>query len=78
VGLERQLQVLEHAELLEHRGLLELAAWVKPFAGIFMDLIPRSPSFVWYQYSTIPPVGQQKGAAAWVRQLQIGSIYSAE
>jgi len=26
-----------------------------------MDLIPRSPNFVWYQYSTIPPVGQQKG-----------------
>ena len=26
VGLERELQVLEHAELLEHRGLLELAA----------------------------------------------------
>jgi hypothetical protein len=26
VGLQRQLQVLEHAELLEHRGLLELAA----------------------------------------------------
>jgi hypothetical protein len=25
-GLERQLQVLEHGELLEHRGFLELAA----------------------------------------------------
>ena len=41
-----------------------LPAWVKPFAGIFMDLIPRSSSFIWYQYSTIPPVGQQKGTAA--------------
>ena len=58
-----------------------LPAWVKPFAGIFMDLIPLlyfqiHLGFVWYQYSTIPPGGQQKGTAA-PPFLLCGTIWNA-
>jgi hypothetical protein len=47
-----------------------------------MDLIPLLYfqiylRFVWYQYSTIPPVGQQKGAAALLPFLLRGTIGNA-
>jgi hypothetical protein len=55
VGLERQFQVLEHAELLEHRGLLELAADAQ--LGDLGLVVRRSRSMV-LPKNTVPLSGR--------------------